>query len=783
MERLNRRKFINLSAKGIVMSTVTPVLLFNGIKRVNANNVLMEGDNNKWVDYFVRFTEAYQKNSNNIYQRELESLQLQFPQQMCKIQPKDLLAGRIEMLGIGFTPQSDSGSFAYYMNEDKVENILSDSTVTSNNITRFKEIVNFWKDEDSKVKVSNAYPPEMKKALPSDRWNQEPGIAFPLYRMSGTFLDSKKLVNLGLPGLKQKVQDKAKSATGEKRNFYWAMAATVDLVADLCIRYANMVADEIPRFSGSRKKELEELERILKNIVQQKPETMKEAVQLAFLFNQFSGSFNYGRYDDIFGDFYINDLKTGKITKEEATKYFESLFQIIDDREKVFDSRIIVGGRGRINEKSANELALILMDAHHNLKNVTPQFTLRFYQGQDERLWEKALDMIGDGCSFPLMYNDDVNIPGVQNAFDLPYKEAQHYLPFGCGEYVINHRSVGTPSGVINLLQALNVTLHKGINPTTGEKMGIPGFEDLNINSFEELWEAYTRQVEYHVNQLAKQEELEYQKAAEIAPHLMFSLLFDDCIERGKPIFDGGVRYMGGTLETYGNTNTADSFSAIKKLVFEENRFTLNEMISMLDANFQGFGTEHKWMLEAPKYGNDDEYADEMILKIDNHIFTTTRNQRLKTGLHSYLVVNINNNANTIMGGYTAASADGRKAFSYMANANTPTGGMDKNGITAMMNSIVKPDAGLHAGMVQNMKFSKRIFNEQRELVDAVLKTYFQKGGTQCMISVMGREDLELALKEPEKYANLIVRVGGYSAKWVELPSDIQAEILSRTMY
>jgi pyruvate-formate lyase len=391
--------------------------------------------------------------------------------------------------------------------------------------------------------------------------------------------------------------------------------------------------------------------------------------------------------------------------------------------------------------------------------------------------------MIGDGCSFPLMYNDDINVPAVQRAFNVSDEEAIHYMPFGCGEYVLNHRSFGTPSGVINLLQALQVTLHKGINPTTGKKMGIPGIEKLEFDSFEMLWETYKQQVEYHVDQLALQEELEYKKAAEIAPHLMFSLLYDDCIDRGKPIFDGGIRYLGGTLETYGNTNTADSFTAIKKLVFEEKRFSLDALVTMMDANFKGYEKERKWMLDAPKYGNDNDYADEMLLEVDNHVFNATRDQRLKTGLHSYLVVNINNNANTVMGGFTAASPDGRAEFTYMANANTPTGGMDKNGITAMMNSIVKPDPGLHAGMVQNMKFSKSMFNENREIVDAVLKTYFEKGGTQCMISVMGREDLELALLEPEKYSNLIVRVGGYSAKWVDLPKDIQAEILSRTMY
>ena len=242
----------------------------------------------------------------------------------------------------------------------------------------------------------------------------------------------------------------------------------------------------------------------------------------------------------------------------------ESVFSIINDRGNVFDSRIFVGGKGRSNEAAADKLALVLMQAHHNLKNVAPQFSLRFCEGQNPALWEKALDMIGDGCTFPILYNDDVNIPAVENAFELPYHEAQHYMPFGCGEYVINHKSAGTPSGVINLLQALLVTMNNGINPTTGKKMGLPGLENERYASFDELWDAYSRQVEYHVDQLAMQEELEYNVAGKTAPFLLYSLLFDDCLLRGQPIFDGGARYMGGTLETYGNTNTADSLAALK---------------------------------------------------------------------------------------------------------------------------------------------------------------------------------------------------------------------------
>ena len=240
---------------------------------------------------------------------------------------------------------------------------------------------------------------------------------------------------------------------------------------------------------------------------------------------------------------------------------------------------------------------------------------------------------------------------------------------------------------------------------------------------------------------------------------------------------------MGGTLEAYGNTNTADSLTAIKKLVYEDKKMSLQQLVKILDANFEGFDRERNMMLNAPKYGNDDDYADKIRVEIDAHLCNYTRDMGPKAGLDSYLIVIINNNANVTMGENTPATADGRKAFTFLANANAATGGADKNGITAYLNSIVKPDVTIHAGAVQNMAFSKETFNMHRPKTEALLATYFEKGGAQAMINCLGRGDLEAAMKNPENYQNLIVRVGGFSARFVELPTSTQLEILSRTLY
>ncbi|MBQ5985648.1 MAG: pyruvate formate-lyase, partial [Clostridia bacterium] len=188
-------------------------------------------------------------------------------------------------------------------------------------------------------------------------------------------------------------------------------------------------------------------------------------------------------------------------------------------------------------------------------------------------------------------------------------------------------------------------------------------------------------------------------------------------------------------------------------------------------------------LLDAEKYGNDQDGADAMAVDLHEYVCRTVRDLAPQVGLHSYMVVIINNEANTVLGRFTAASADGRKARESMANANNPAGGTDQNGVTAMLNSLVKLRTDIHAGAVQNMTFSPELFNDNRPVLRALLQTYFDNGGPQCMINVLHRGDLEDAMAHPERHQSLLVRVGGFSARFVTLSPDVQREIASRTLY
>lgn len=715
--------------------------------------------------------------------REAKCLEQMYPAIFCDIQPGDFFAGRIQMSLVGFSPEP--GGLGYYCNASAIRRKLENGDYPKGLRAEMEDILKFWEQENTTAKVRAAYPPDVTRALPSDKWNKEPVAAAPLYRMAGSYLDYEKLLENGIPGLRRMVEEgeaKARKQGGDAALFQ-GMEMALDLLAKCCLYYHEMA---IGMASGAEEKErqnLLDMAAALKKLAVHKPGTMREAIQLMWLYILISGTYNYGRIDVILGDYLASDLENGVLTLEQAQELFNGFWRLIAARKTTWNGRVILGGKGRRNVENADMVAMLAMEASRVVKDIEPQLTLRIYEGMKQELMDKALEVLGEGCTYPMLYNDTVNIPAVSRAFGVDEELAADYVPFGCGEYVLDHKSFGSPNGIINLLKVLEITLHNGHDGLTGKLAGIATGEFQDFETFEELLEAYKKQAEYFVAALARQEEIEYRIAGESAPFLFLSMLMEDCIERGKGIFAGGIRYLGGTIETYGNINTADSLTAIKETVYDKKRITPKQLLEALDADFEGYDEIRELLADVAKYGNDNSQADDMAIAVHEHICNIVRNQIEKVDLHSYLVVIINNSANTTLGQYTAASADGRKKGVYMANANNPWSGNDKKGLTAMLNSLVKLRPDIHAGAVQNMKFSPELFRNDGVLIRSILKTYFENGGTQAMLSVVRRKDLEQAMIHPEEYNGLFVRVGGFSARFVELERAVQMEILNRTHY
>lgn len=722
--------------------------------------------------YLKTFTETYRIHQNDdVSLREAACIEVQSRYEFLPIRPGELLAGRKRVLPVGFSNEPLLGrSVCWFVDRPRAMQQLISDGASEAEIKDAETMLAFWEEQETRKNLRAAYPQDIKAAMPEDVYWEHSEVAFPLYRVVGAYLDYGKLLRLGIRGLKEEIEAYRKTAPSSD-GFYRGCLIALDAFSAVARRYADQ-AREI----GNKP-----LSDALDRIATEAPQTFLEAIQLVWMYSLISGVLNHGRMDDDLGDFLARDLASGRTTEAEALDVLCCLWRLIDERKTVFHGRVIIGGKGRKNEANANRFAMLAMEASRIVAEAEPQLSLRFHEGQDPALYEKALDVIGEGKIYPMLYNDDVNIPSVEKAFCVSREEAEQYCFFGCGEYVIRHKSIGSPNGIINLLKALEVTLFNGRDMLYDKPRGLQKGAFADFETFEQFYAAYRDQLAYYVDILARQQKQEYDFCAGVGSFLFISMLMDDCLARGKSLLAGGVRYLGGTLETYGNINTANSLYAIKTLVFEQKRIAKQTLLDALKADFKGFEKERALLLQAEKYGNDADGVDALAVDLHEFICNTVRDRQ--AGLHSYMVVIINNEANTVLGRFTGASADGRKAREPMANANNPAGGTDRNGVTAMLNSLVKLRTDLHAGAVQNLTFSPELFNQNRPVLKTLLQTYFQNGGQQCMINVLRRGDLEDAIAHPERHQSLLVRVGGFSARFVTLSPDVQREIASRTLY
>ena len=716
--------------------------------------------------------------------REAACLRVLFPAILQPLANDDLLAGRICYPLVAFSPEPMG--LGYSCQFAALTQIAATFPSGSPAREAAEKLVAYWLPRTTVARVRAAFPSELAARLPSDDWTNASGVGFPLYRIAGISLDYAKLLSLGLPGLHAEITNRRTTADPSGVLFLTAALDALDLLADSLTHYAKEAAAKITTApTPARAVELRSLAAALTRLTTAAPATLLEAMQLTWLFSLHCGTWNYGRVDNYLGPFLARDLAAQRLNETAAQQLIQSWWRLMKGYDNQYNNRVFLGGRGRTDEAAADRFALLAIAATRAVRLNQPQLSLRFYAGQDPALMTAALDALGEGCTFPILYNDDVNIPAVANAFAIPREEAINYLPFGCGEYALDHRSVGSPNGVINLAKALELALHNGVDPLTGCQAGPATGAPATFADFSDLWCAYTTQVEHSVIALAQQQSLGYVVAGGDASFLFASLLTENCLARARPLLDGGIRYLGGTLETYGNTNTADALVGLDTVVFRERSASMAEVVAACTENFTSAAAQalQLRLLATPKYGNDDAIADTMARRVHDHICAFTRDQAVLVGLASYLVVIINNWANVIFGRTTGAMPDGRSSGEPLANANNPSPGSDRQGVTAFLNSLVQLDSSLHAGAVQNMKFSPALFREQRPKLEALLAGYWAAGGTQAMITVVSRADLNAALHEPEKWGHLMVRVGGFSIRFIDLPREAQLEVLSRTFH
>lgn len=742
------------------------------------------------LDHMEAFTEVYKKYGNaHPAVREAKCFDAQFPQMMLGIMPNDLFCGRTDIFPLGMNAQYINNEWGFVMNFEWFDRKLEDKRIPKEDRERLSVLRKYWSDKTSSMRYLNEMDPLEKEYLITGGVgfdpNGQPQAASASSRVAGIFLDYEKLLSYGLTGLMSLISDKQAEHPENDPLFYEGMKIQLGTVIKTLKWYAEEAARlAVEEENKFRRDELREMERICRKLVTEKPGSFREAIQLVIIYTIMDGAREWGRMDDYLAPYYREDMEKGQLDEEEAIRLLSGFWHLMIVKEQITDDRVIIGGLGRKHPEEADMLAMVIMETSRRVKDIVPQLTLRMYHGMKPELYEKALECIGEGVTFPMLYQDENIIPGIRKVFGISYEEALDWMPLGCGEFTINHRIIASPNGVLNLANVLWGTINGGYD-STDQYLLTPNRTSLtDYDTFEDLWKTYCDNVEYLVNITVKNHSRGYAVIAEDMSLNLHNILYDGCLDAGKGVINGGTPKCGGSDEIYGLVTCSDSLYAIKKLVYEDKVIKKETMLAALKADFTGYEKEFSLMLHADKFGNDLKEVDEMMAAVHEQIsFSTLALSGKYFGLDAHGMVNINNRENTVRGRFTGATPDGRRAGESLTNANNPTAGMDKNGVTAFINSLLKARSDIHFGVVQNMKFSKDTFNRMREtVIRPVLDSYFGRGGTQAMITVIGREDLENARKHPEKYSNLIVRVGGFSARYIELDDDIQLDILNRTL-
>ena len=598
-------------------------------------------------------------------------------------------------------------------------------------------------------------------------------------------IDYAKILEVGITGLRDEIVKAILACIDTlKLPFYQSLLLLCDNLSQICLKYASKAMEiRKHKISSQRSKELLGIAKICKAISKRPPKTFREAVQLYWFTFLCDCSDDAGRIDQFLYPFYHKDIASGEITRESAKVLLTDMWYKM---EQTGAWGLVLGGQTKDGSDAGNDLTYLCLEITRELKLINPAISLRTFHGTPKELWKVAMDCIATGGGMPALLNDDAITNAMVKA-GISVEDARDYAVGGCIELQISGKSdFGGDDGSINLAKCLELALNDGVCRLTGQKIGISTGDPHSFGSFQDIYEAYKKQVEWAASRIIAGCNISQEVKSRDGSKLFRSLLVESCIERGLDCDGGGALYGNGQILTMGIAVVADSLAVLKYLVFERNEIYLDQLLEALENNWKGYETLRQYILHhAPRYGNDDERVDSLASGIARHLFEYIKQQKTHRGGHyTGLVIYY---MNWKYGGdCTGATPDGRFSGDVLEDSIGPWPGRDLKGPTSMLKSVASiPQELASGGMILNMKLVPDCF-ENEEITDktiALIKSFFAMGGQHIQITVINNEDLEKAIQEPEKWQHLIVRVGGFSDYFTRLHKDMQKEILNRTQH
>ncbi len=606
--------------------------------------------------------------------------------------------------------------------------------------------------------------------------------------------DYERIVAAGVPGLLQEIaqSEKAHADDADKLTYLAAMKQTVLAFRQMILNYADAAAALANNTTDEKTKEsMKFIEANCRAVADTAPATFAQGLQLVWLCHtafQYQTRFAMalGRVDRYLYALYIKDIKDGALTREFAVELLENTFikiyetRVFEDKDDVVN--ICIGGTSQDGSCDVNELSFCILEAVKGCNVPGPNLSARIGENTSDEFLDSCLQVIGTGLGYPALMNDGINIPALLRLGYDP-KDVYNYTMVGCIENFMTGMQPPWSDGRFDAPRFLEYLFNNGkgiLSPSYGIDTG----DVESIHSMDEFMRRYETQLAYGAKEYYARFRNENGRINPVNYRQPFLSCFcQDCIGRALDMGEGGSIYPsvhGAALMGIGTVT--DSLAAVEKVVFVDKTATLSELKAAIMANFEGYEDLRKQLIEAPKYGNNDEFADKYAVWFVEYLSDCFKDFKTHDGGAFYIAIAANTQ-NITAGKCIAATPDGRLAGEPLSDAASPTYGRDKKGPTATINSITKPDyKKVACGTVINQKFSPSMFDDShRSKLLTMIKTYFKKGGQEMQINATSREVLADAMEHPEKYENLVVRVSGFSAFYITLDRDVQLDILNRT--
>ncbi|MBN1380337.1 MAG: hypothetical protein JXA41_01555 [Deltaproteobacteria bacterium] len=665
------------------------------------------------------------------------------------------------------------------------------------------ELCAYWKGKSMSDRHQESLPEDLKRYWTYEGtflWTQLSELGIP---------DYDNLFKTGLKGRIEQVRARLEEIDRtipvdyvDQKEFLEAVIIALEAVIRFARRYASLAeAMAAQEDQPDRKAELEEVARICARVPERPPETFAEAVQFFFFIHLIRyveySTLGVGiRIDRLFGPFYEKDLREGRITKAEALDILQLLWIKLNELGLVYSptvssvyggvaslQAVTIGGTDEAGRDVTNDLTYLVLEAARRLQLIEPSIVLRLHDGTPDELYEKAVDVIKTGIGYPSLFNDEALIP-LFTRWGVPDEDVKNYAVTGCVYIEIPGKNVMRRSvGYFVLPKCLWWALHQGVDPKTGEQRGARTSDPSTFESWRDVLDAYVEQVRFFATKMEQLERINLELYEKFCPRPFYSAVVQGCIEKGKDarkwVYPSMLHHF---TQVIGGTNVADAITAIRKVVFDDKKLSLPQLIRIMDNNWAGHDDIRQACLNAPKFGNDDDYADQVAREVHRLGEAAMETVKDRFGFSH------RGDGSAVSATYglavdTPATPDGRLDGEPFADSTlAPSPGKDKKGPTAVLNSCAKIKAVETYNHLLNQKFLPKFLEDDlKPTFIGYLKTWKELNVPHIQFNIVDREKLVAAQTYPEKYADMIVRVAGFSAYFVDLSRGLQDHIIART--